>query len=65
MSIIPEIDDPEENPLLPPKDCTVDMKEEHSSEMNSMEEKSASKSTKRKKSLKSGKSQKLKKRENR
>lgn len=47
--------------MHPSKDCTVDLKEEPSSELNSFEEKSLSKTTKRKKSLKSSKNQKSKK----
>jgi len=60
LTITPEVDDPEENPHHPPKDVT-EMKEEISSEINSFEEKSVSKATKRKKSLKSGRPQKPKK----
>ena len=63
MAITPEVDDPEENPLHPPNDVTVDLKEEASSELNSLEEKSVAKATKRKKSLKSAKSHKIKKRD--
>jgi len=61
LPITPEVDDPEEHPMHPSKDCTVDLKEEPSSELNSFEEKSLSKTTKRKKSLKSSKNQKSKK----
>ena len=60
LPITPEVDDPEENPLLPAKDVTVDLKEEISSELNS-EEKTVKTVAKRKKSVKT-KNNKIKKR---